>query len=49
MTPQHYYNYRVKFGVRAADKRQAVDGRIEQGRREQERVSAKTRGMGCNE
>lgn len=49
MTPEHYYNYRQKYGQRSADKRLALDRRIEEGRREQERVNNKTWGMGCNE
>lgn len=49
MTPEHYYNYRQKYGQRSADKRLAVDRRLEQERRDQEIVNNKTSGMGCNE
>lgn len=49
MTPEHYYNYRQKYGQRAADTRLSADRRIERERSEQDIVNRKARGMGCNE
>ncbi len=36
MTPKHYYNYRRKYGERAADKRQRIDDDCERQRRDRE-------------
>lgn len=49
MTPEHYYNYRSKYGRRSEDKALAIDREYERNRLEQERVNNKTWGMGCNE